>query len=102
MWVFPEGTRNKELDETKLLEFKSGTFKIPEKTDCYILPMAILNSDKVFENQLPRIKPMTIYIEFGKAYRISELSEDVKNNIAEYNRKLMIDLLANLKNIARE
>lgn len=98
VWVFPEGTRNKNLDPADLLEFKSGTFKIPEKSDCYILPMAILNSDKVFENQLPRIKPGTIYIEFGKAYKIAELSDENRNDIAEYNRTLMSKLIDNSKN----
>ena len=102
VWVFPEGTRNKNIDVQQLLEFKTGTFKIPEKTDCYVLPMAILNSDKVFENQFPRIKPTTIYIEFGTPYKISELTEDNRNNIAEYSRELIIKLLGNLQNIARE
>ena len=102
VWVFPEGTRNKNTDASQLLEFKSGTFKIPEKANCYILPMAILNSDQVFENQLPRIKPTTIYIGFGKAYKISELNDEDRNNIAEYNMKLMSNLLINLKGKARE
>lgn len=101
VWVFPEGTRNKNVDVTNLLEFKSGTFKIPEKTDCYVLPMAILNSDQVFENQFPRIKSTIIYIGFGKAYKISELNESDMNNIAEYNRELMIKLLINLKRMVK-
>lgn len=98
VWVFPEGTRNKNIDPTNLLEFKSGTFKIPEKSDCFVLPMAILNADNVFENQIPIIKPGTIYIGFGKAYKVSELADDVKENIAEHNRILVKELLVNLKN----
>lgn len=102
VWVFPEGTRNKNIDPSQLLEFKSGTFKIPEKADCYILPMAILNSDQVFEKQLPKIKAATIHIEFGKAYKISELDDKLRDNIAEYNMKLMSKLLIDLKSKVRE
>lgn len=32
MCIFPEGTRNKGDDETKLLPFKEGSFKMAEKT----------------------------------------------------------------------
>ena len=96
VWVFPEGTRNKNINQKELLEFKAGTFKIPEKTNCYIVPMAILNSDDVFEKHFPVVKSTTLYINVGNPYKIEELDENEKNNIADYSRNIMIKLLNEL------
>ena len=52
MCIFPEGTRNKGDDETKLLPFKEGSFKMAEKTGCPIIPMAITNSAEIFEDHI--------------------------------------------------
>ena len=97
MWVFPEGTRNKNKDPLELLEFKKGTFKIPEKTNCYILPISFRNTEMAFENQLPRIKAADIYINIGVPYKFSELSEEERINIATYSQEVIKNLLAEEK-----
>lgn len=96
VWLFPEGTRNKNEDPLELLEFKGGSFKIPDKADCYIVPMAILNSEAVFEKQFPRVKSADVYINIGKPYKMSELEKENYQNIAEYSRQIMISLLKEL------
>ena len=101
IWIFPEGTRNKNDDPTSLLPFKAGVFKIPEKTDSYILPMAIINSENVFEKHLPRVKSADVYIGIGKAFKLSELSDADRQNTDEYSRGLMKDLIVRLKEKAR-
>lgn len=93
IWIFPEGTRIKSENPVDMLEFKAGSFKIAEKTDCYILPMSFINTEKAFENQKPFIKPTDVYINIGKAYRISELGDDDKKNIAIYSQGKMKKLL---------
>ena len=60
--IFPEGTRSKTED---LLPFKEGSLKIAEKSKCPIIPVAITNTESVFENHLPRIKKASVVIEFG-------------------------------------
>ncbi len=97
IWIFPEGTRNKNDDPCDLLPFKSGVYKIPEKTDCYIVPMAIINSEKILENQFPRIRSFDIYINIGKPYKYSELSDESKKDISKYSENEMKDLIAELK-----
>lgn len=97
MWVFPEGTRCKNENPLDLLDFKQGTFKIPEKTDCYILPISFRNTEKVFERQMPRIKATDIYINIGVPYKMSELSDENKTNIAIYSQGVMRNLLAEEK-----
>ena len=97
MWVFPEGTRNKNENPLELLEFKQGTFKIPEKTNCYILPIAFRNTEKAFENQWPMVRATDIYINVGVPYKISGLSEEEQKNIAKYSQEVIRNLLAEEK-----
>ena len=93
MWIFPEGTRCKSKNPEDLLEFKSGAFKVAEKTNCYILPIAFKNTEYVFENQSPFVKATKIYINIGKAYKISELNEDEKKDIGYYNQRIVKNLI---------
>lgn len=93
IWIFPEGTRCKSKDPTDLLEFKSGAFKIPEKTDCYILPVAFKNTEYVYENQAPFVKAADIYINIGKPYKISELSDDERLDLGKYNQEIIRKLI---------
>lgn len=97
IWLFPEGTRCKSKNPLELLEFKQGAFKIPEKTNCYILPIAFRNTENVFENQKPIIKSSDIYINIGVPYKISELKDEEKTNIATYSQEVIRNLLAEEK-----
>lgn len=92
MWVFPEGTRCQSKNPLELLEFKQGTFKIPEKTDSYILPIAFRNTEKAYEDQKPFLKSTDIYINIGAPYKISELNSN--DNIAVYSQEIIKKLLA--------
>ena len=73
-YVFPEGTRNKG-DETSLLPFKGGAFKIAEHARCPIVPIAITGSREVFETQFPRIKPRTVTVEFCEPIDTTDVPE---------------------------
>lgn len=93
--IFPEGTRNKS--EATLLPFHDGSFKIAEKTGCPIVPVAIVNSAEIFENHLPKLKPVHVIIEYCKPIytkdmdraQMKGLSEQVYKIIEEtYNRNL--------------
>ncbi len=97
MWVFPEGTRCKNENPLELLEFKQGAFKIPEKTNCYILPISFRNTEKVFEKQIPRVKATDIYINIGVPYKMSELLDENRSNIATYSQEVIRNLLAEEK-----
>ena len=93
MWIFPEGTRCTSDNPSDLLEFKAGVFKIPEKVDCYILPIAFKNTEYVFEKQKPFIKATEIYINIGKPYKISELNDEDKQNIGKYSQDIIKKLI---------
>lgn len=77
--IFPEGTRNKTVDT--FLPFHEGSFKIAEKAGAPIIPMTIVNSAAVFEDQLPKIKKRTVVIEYGKPLYINELTKEERKSI---------------------
>lgn len=81
IFVFPEGTRNKSEDE--FLPFKAGSLKIAEKSGCPIVPVAINNSDAVFEKQFPRIYKTTVVIEFSTPLYPNNLDKDEKKKLSE-------------------
>lgn len=97
IWIFPEGTRNKNADPLELLDFKSGAFKIAEKSNCKILPIAFYGTEKIFENHKPYIEKGDVYINIGKMYRLSDLSDNERKDIGNYNKNLILNLLKEVK-----
>ena len=71
--IFPEGTRNQN-DE--MLPFKEGSFKIATKSGCPIIPLAISNTDDLFEKHLPWIKPAKVTVHFGEPIYTDQLSKE--------------------------
>lgn len=70
VFVFPEGTRSR--DKNNILEYKGGTFKIPLQAKCPIVPVAIMDSYKVFDiNSLKKVKVTICYLEpiYYEAYQ---------------------------------
>lgn len=80
--IFPEGTRNKVNDT--FLPFHDGSFKIAEKGKVPVVPITLLNTAAIFENQAPKIKKATVVIEYGKPVDLSELDKETKKNIGSY------------------
>ncbi|NLL78554.1 MAG: 1-acyl-sn-glycerol-3-phosphate acyltransferase [Clostridiales bacterium] len=77
--IFPEGTRN-ETDKP-LLPFHAGSFKIAEKADCPVVPIAINNSADIWEAHLPRMKKTHVVVEYGKPIFLTELSREERKKL---------------------
>ncbi|MGN0484968.1 MAG: lysophospholipid acyltransferase family protein [Lachnospiraceae bacterium] len=56
--IFPEGTRSKKGNQ--MLEFHRGSFKCAMKSQCPILPIALIDSFKVFDQE--GCKPVTVQV----------------------------------------
>ena len=80
--IFPEGTRNKEPDS--LLPFHAGSFKIADKGDVPIVPICIVNSSALWEDQFPKMKKATVVIEYCEPIYMKDLPKEDKKNIANY------------------
>ena len=85
--IFPEGTRSRMGNQ--LLEFKGGSFKSATKAKCPIVPCALIDSFKPFDEK--SIRPVTvrlvymspIYYEEYKDMKTVEIAEEVKRRIEE-------------------
>lgn len=76
--IFPEGTRT---PGNQMLPFKEGSLKIADKSGCPVIPVAITNTEEIFEQHMPRIKSTNIIIEFGDPVNLNELSKEEKKHL---------------------
>ena len=93
--IFPEGTRSTGPEQTELLSFHEGSFKVATKTDCLIVPMAITNTSRIFEDHIPFIRSTDVVIEYGKPFRPSELPKEQKKGLGGYTRGIIQEMVQN-------
>lgn len=84
--IFPEGTRSR--DGNKVHDFKGGSFKAAQRASCPIVPVALVDCFRPFDEQ--SIKKVTVKVEFLKPlypeeYKLMksvDIAECVKERIA--------------------
>lgn len=81
MFVMPEGTRNHETD---MLPFKEGTFKIALKSGCPIVPVAISNTDNLYELHRPWIRSAKVVIRYGEPVDPNSFSKEEQKTIGAF------------------
>jgi len=80
--IFPEGTRNRVKDT--FLPFHEGSFKIADKGGVPIVPISIVNSGAIFEDQFPKIRKVTVVIEYCEPIYIPELEKEQRKSLGTY------------------
>ncbi|MEY8354724.1 lysophospholipid acyltransferase family protein [Lachnospiraceae bacterium 54-53] len=93
VWIFPEGTRNKEDNPLDLLDFKEGSLKIAEKSGCPVVPVAITGTAEIFEKHFPYIRPSHVTIEFDSPFMTRELEPEFKKFPGSYAKKRITAML---------
>ena len=93
IFIFPEGTRNRNDDNTQLLMMHNGSFKAAQRTGCAVIPVAISNSDLVLEKHFPKIRPAHIIVRYGKPVYYKDLPDDAKKNIGDYFAAIITEML---------
>lgn len=91
--IFPEGTRNKGESELPMLPFHEGSFKMAQKTNCPIIPMAMVNTCEIFEAHFPKIRPTHVVLEYGKPIIPSELAPEDRKHLGEYTQKVIAGMI---------
>ncbi len=91
--IFPEGTRSKQGNH--LLDFKGGSFKSATRAKCPIIPCALIDSFKPFdENSIRKVTVELIYLpplyyDEYKDMKTHEIAAEVKKRIeAEIAKRL--------------
>ena len=86
IYIAPEGTRN-QGDE--LLEFHLGSFKLAEKSKRPIVPVAINNTDAIFERQFPWIKRGHVIIEYCQPIYMDQMERAEKKKVGDAVREII-------------
>ena len=94
VFIFPEGTRNKNESDLPLLPFHEGSFRIATKTNCPIVPVAISNTAAMFEKHLPRLKPCSVVLEFGQPIDPSAFSKAEQKHLGEHISQVISYMMA--------
>lgn len=89
VFIMPEGTRN---HGEHILPFHEGSFKLAEKSGCPIVPIAMTNTDDIFENHLPWIKSAHVKVQYGKPIYINQLEKEEKKRIGSYTRNIVEEM----------
>ena len=76
--IFPEGTRNKNADETDMLSFHDGSFKIATRA---------------------KMSPTHVVIEYGKPIIPSELDRDTQRHLGAYTQNIIKEMLIKNKEL---
>lgn len=97
VWIFPEGTRNRNEDVLDLLPFKEGSLKIAEKAGCPVVPVAMIGTADVFEKHIPLIRPAHVTVEYGKPFYVKDLEPEIRKHAGAYTRDVIRGMLTDLK-----
>lgn len=80
--IFPEGTRNKDNDETNLLPFKPGSFRLAKKAKKPIAIFALSKTKNINDNLL--FKRHHVYLNLVKILDYEQYEDMSINDIASY------------------
>lgn len=94
IFIMPEGTRNKGEG---VLPFHEGSFKLAEKTGCPVIPVAITNTDKAFEQHIPWIRKTNTSIRYGEPIYVNELTKEEKKFLGAHSKKIIESMLEEMQ-----
>lgn len=89
-FIMPEGTRN---HGEEMLEFKEGSFKIAEKAECPIVPVAISNSDALLELHFPWVKKARVAISYGEPIYTENITKEEKKNLSIRSKEMIYKMM---------
>ena len=86
LYIAPEGTRT---PGDEMLEFHAASFKLADKSGCPIVPVALNNTDAVWEQHLPWIRKAHVIIEYCEPIYISQMERSEKKVISQMVRSIL-------------
>lgn len=91
IYIAPEGTRN---SGEGLLPFHEASFKLAEKSKRPIVPVALTNTDAVWEQHMPWVRKAHVIIEFCEPVYMDKMDRAEKKQVGETVRQIISDKLA--------
>ena len=91
--IFPEGTRSKNGNQMR--EFHAGSFKIAMKAKSPILPIALIDCYKVFDEK--GYKPVSMQIHYLPVIPYEEYKDMNTVELAQYVQERIEQVVSNAK-----
>ena len=85
-----------------MLPFKEGSLKMAEKTGCPIIPIAISNTNQIFESHIPFIKKCSVNVEYGERILIKELEKEQRKFFFAYTQSKIEEMLEKHKELMQK
>lgn len=95
VFIFPEGTRNKNAEQLPLLPFHDGSFKLAIRSNRPVIPIAISGTMEIWEAHMPWVRKTAVTLTYGKPVRIGDLPAEERKHIGEYMKNLLEEMLRN-------
>ena len=93
--IFAEGTRTRNKNE--LLEFKGGSFKAAINAKCPIVPVALVDSYKPFDENT--IQPVTVQVHYLSPILYEEYAGKKSIDIAKMVRERISEVIVKYENV---
>lgn len=87
--LFPEGTRNMS---NEIKPFKEGGFKLATKTKVPVIPIALSNTYKIFEEK-KRIQKTKVIVNIGEPIETGKLSKEEMGNLPKLAQEKVEELM---------
>ena len=94
VYIFPEGTRNKNDEQLPLLPFHDGSFKMAARADRLVIPIAIKSTADIWEAHMPWVHKTAVTMTYGTPVRIKDLAPEDRKAIGSYMKNLLETMLA--------
>lgn len=76
--IFPEGTRSRD---GKMLDFKAGSFKLATKSGVPVVPLTLVGTGDILENNGYRLKPGDVHFYVHDPIYLEDLDAEQKKNL---------------------
>ena len=97
--IFPEGTRNKNADETEMLPFHDGSFKIATRAKKPDHSYCDQQLCQYLGGQFPEDDTYTRSDRIWQAYHPSELDRDTQRRLGSYTQDIIKEMLIKNKEL---
>ncbi|MGI6118369.1 MAG: lysophospholipid acyltransferase family protein [Bilifractor sp.] len=93
VFIFPEGTRNKQKEDLPLLPFHEGSLRIASMADVPIVPVAQNNTVNIWEAHFPKVRPTHTVLEFCDPIYPKDLPKPERKHIGEKASAIMTETI---------
>ena len=93
VFIFPEGTRNKNSSDLPLLPFHEGSFRMAQKSGCPIVPTALCNTVNIWEGHFPRIRRAHVILEYGEPIYVRDLEPALQKHVGSHVQQVMESMI---------